>query len=195
MVLRRIGLLQVILASALPGENAITKVDFKNFVYLWDVSRVAVPSVWEWLSGKPASNLRVAEGRHDFDISERLAGPYLMVHSVMYGDLDNDGRPEATVNLLYGTGGTANWHYLYVFKLVNGLPTLLARLRSGSRADGGLLKVQIAENSLILDFANSNRATADCCSDGFVRVTYRWQSGRFVEVGTRIFGDLDATKQ
>ena len=116
---------------------------------------------------------------------------YVMVLSVAYGDLNGDGLDEAAVDLIFGTGGTANWHYLYVFTLANGSPELLGRLQSGSRADGGLLKVAIERNTLILDFADSKRRVADCCSEGYVRVRYRWQSGRFVEVGTRISGDLE----
>ncbi len=114
-----------------------------------------------------------------------------MVRSVTYGDLRSEGREAAAVDLIYSTGGTANWHYLYVYALEKGSPQLLARLESGSRADGGLVKVTIEKNELILDFADGARRVGDCCSPGYIRAKYRWQSGRFVEVGSRLSGDID----
>jgi hypothetical protein len=113
-----------------------------------------------------------------------------MLHSVTYGDVDGDGTEDAAVDLLYGTGGTANWHYLYVYSVDHGTPELKARLQSGSRADGGLVKTAIQTGRLVLDFADTNRRQADCCSEGYVRVTYRWQGDRFVETGGREYGDL-----
>jgi hypothetical protein len=58
---------------------------------------------------------------------------------------------------------------------------LLARLESGSRADGGLLKVAIEQRTLILDFADTEKRAGDCCSEGYIRVKYRLKDGRFVE--------------
>ena len=94
------------------------------------------------------------------------------------------------VDLLFRTGGTANWHYLYVYAPSNGPPKLLGILESGSRADGGLVRVAIQPRLLILDFADTRRRMADCCSEGWVRVAYRWQNMHFVEAGSRNYGDL-----
>lgn len=153
-----------------------------------------MPTTWKWLEEKPNSNIRVEGGRYDFSPSEPLNGGYVLVRSITYGDLTGDGRDEAAVDLLYGTGGSASWHYLYVFTLANGSPRLLASLRSGSRADGGLLKVAIDENSLVLDFADSGRRIGDCCFDGYIRMRYRWRVGRFIEVRAREFGNLDRVR-
>jgi hypothetical protein len=169
-------------------SGAIGDVDFNNFAYPWDPPRISVPNVWKWLDGQPGSTLRITNGRHDFSPAR---GGYVMLRSITYGDVDGDGEDEAAVDLLFSTGGTANWHYLYVFTLADRSPKLLGRLRSGSRADGGLEKVSIEQNKLILDFADTSRRAADCCSEGYVRVSYRWQAGRFVEVGIRTSGNLD----
>jgi hypothetical protein len=139
------------------------------------------------------SSVRLAGGRHDFSGSESFAA-CLIIEAVTYGDLNGDGRDEAAVELRCGTGGTAHWHYLYVFTLVNGSPSLVARLQSGSRAYGGLLKVRIERNTLELDFADSDRRVGDCCSEGYIRVRYRWQASRFVEVGARVSGDLKVAR-
>jgi hypothetical protein len=193
-LLRRIGAVLIFVEIAFAGATRINEVDFKNFDYPWDPPRLGVPSAWKWINGKPRSILRVRGGRHKFSLSDHLSGRYVGgyvgVESVTYGDINGDGRDEAAVDLIYSTGGTANWHYLYVFTLASASPTLIARLQSGSRADGGLVKVAIQSNMLILDFADSERRVGDCCSEGYIRVKYRWQSNRFVKVGNRVFGNL-----
>jgi len=113
-----------------------------------------------------------------------------MLVSVTYGDLDGDGREEAAVDLLYGTGGTANWHYLYVYALDGRQPKLLAVLESGSRADGGFMRVKVQKQSLILDFADSELGVGICCSEGYIRVHYLWIRGKFIEAGARQKGRL-----
>jgi hypothetical protein len=110
---------------------------------------------------------------------------------VTYGDIDGDGAEEAAVHLNYSTGGTANWDYLYVYKLEHGRPKLMERLESGSRVSGGLVRSAIEKEILILDFADPERSAGDCCSEGYIRVHYRWQDGRFVETGARERGDLE----
>jgi hypothetical protein len=184
----------MVLSAVLTGASGITKVDFKNFDYPWDAPGIGVPTAWKWLDGRPRSTLRVTGGRHDFTSSEPSEGGYVTVWSVTYGDVTGDGRDEALVDLLYSTGGTASWNYLYVFTLGNGPPMLLGRLQSGSRGYGGLLKVAIDRNTLILDFADIDRRVGDCCSEGYVQVKYRREGGRFVEFGARGSGDLDIGK-
>ncbi len=132
------------------------------------------------------------DGIHNFsfDGDPPYGVPSLELLSITYGDLDGDGREEAVVDLLYSTGGTANWHYLYVYAIDHGAPRLLARLESGSRADGGLLRIAIQNRKLSLDFADERKRVADCCSDGFIRVAYGWREHRFVEIGPREYGVL-----
>jgi hypothetical protein len=111
--------------------------------------------------------------------------------SVTYGDLNADGTEEAAVHLNYTEGGTANWDYLYVYKLVRTRPKLMSILKGGSRSHGGLNRVAIQNGLLTLDFADPDRRVGDCCSEGYIRVRYRWRDGKFVEEGPREHGDVD----
>lgn len=62
--------------------------------------------------------------------------PYLSLRSVVYGQLTkNMFEQDAVADLLYDSGGTANWHYLYIYHIKAGEPELMAWLESGSRAD------------------------------------------------------------
>jgi hypothetical protein len=157
-------------------------VDFKNFSYGWSTSvNEGVSSAWDWLKVDARTDLQLIGGMHSFAES----GAYLELASVTYGDIDGDGFDEAAVDLLYSTG-TANRHYLYVYAMpTDQAPTLLGVLKSGSRAQGGLVASEIKEGSLILSFNDEERAEGDCCSRGIIRVFYRFQNGSFVEVGAR----------
>ena len=176
--------------------TSIRDIDFENFTYVWnDASDAAVPTDWKWLSTAPVEHFRALHGMHHFylpsqDSYERQHSPLVSVDSVTYGDLDGDGIEEAVVALNYSTGGTANWDYLYVYKLRRGQAKLLARMRTGSRADGGLVKAFVQGNFLVVYFADSEKRIGDCCSEGFVRVAYRWQQGAFVEEGQRQHGKI-----
>jgi len=129
-------------------RQTIRKIDFKNTLYAWDEPTRGIPSKWQWLDDAPHGSVQL---KMDGTDSQRGASlPYLRLISVTYGDLDGDGREEAAVDLLYSGGGTANWHYLYVYALDGRQPKLLAVLESGSRADGGLMRVKIQKQSLIL---------------------------------------------
>lgn len=176
--------------------TAIRQIDFDNFTYAWSDALADVPISWNWLDSLPDKHIRVVDGLHHFysrtqDPDERRYSPLLSVDSVTYGDLDGDGKEEAIVALTYHTGGTANWSYVYVYKLERRLTKLLARMQTGSRADGGLLRAFVRENLLVIDFSDTEKRIADCCSEGYVRVRYRWQNGAFVEEGTRERGKLD----
>ena len=169
------------------APQSIRGIDFKNASYAWDERDRGVPSEWQWLTELPHGSVRLKNGQHrvsDFSESGKTI-PDLSLVSVTYGDLLGDGREEAAVHLLYRTGGTANWSYLSVYTLDSQQPKLIAVLESGSRADGGLLRVKIQKHLLILDFLDSELRVGDCCSEGFVRVRYRWRQNRFIESGVR----------
>ncbi len=172
------------------GASTVRDVDFKNFTYAWQTPAVGVPSSWKWLSQTQHGSIRLVNGRHSFGEPGEPYPAYVEVLSTTYGSLAGTVREEAAVDLLYSTGGTAHWHYLYVYELADGSAKLLGTLRSGSRADGGLVKVEIQKNQLVLDFADTTRRRQDCCSEGWVRVRYVWREGRFVETGGRSYGDF-----
>jgi hypothetical protein len=184
-------------AIAANGQRVTTirQIDFDNFTYAWNAPSFGVPASWKWLTDSPDEHFRTVNGIHHFYLSnqdsyEREHSPLISVDSVTYGDVDGDGVDEAVVALNYSTGGTANWDYLYVYKLREGQAKLLACMQTGSRADGGLIRTFVREKLLVVDFADSEKRAGDCCSDGYVRIRYRWQDGAFVEEGEREHGKI-----
>jgi hypothetical protein len=166
-----------------PSNNSADKVDFKNFSYPWNSHlEFGVPSTWRWREVSYLNrSIKVQLGRHDFE-GDEIPSPALTVDDVLWGDLDGDGKPEAAVTLTYFSGGTAHWDFLYVFRIENDKRKLIAFLQGGSRGSGGIQDVRIANERLIVEFADPERMSGDCCSEGFVRETYRWKESRFVRV-------------
>jgi hypothetical protein len=80
--------------------------------------------------------------------------------------------------------------YLYIYRESSTGPKLLGILKAGSRADGGLFRTAIRQGLLVLDFADAERRVGDCCSEGYIRVCYRWRNGSFNEEGPRERGDI-----
>jgi hypothetical protein len=176
-------------AVSLQGADSIREVDFKNLVY--PLGRTGSPlSYWHWIAHIPTAKVKLSDGSHRFPTESPYQIPELRMTSVAYGKLAGENGEEAAVVLNYTGGGTANWDYLYIYKLDKGAPLLLALLESGSRAYGGLVKAKIENGLLVLDFADGKRSVGDCCSEGYIRVRYAWKNGQFVESGPREKGDL-----
>jgi hypothetical protein len=183
-------------SAALAGGQAtlIRQVDFKNFEYAWSTPVAVVPSSWQWLTSPTDKTFTTVNGIHHFftpghKVDEGQAA-LISVDSVTYGDLDADGVEEAAVALNYSEGGTANWDYVYVYRMERRRPALMVRMQTGSRADGGLVKLAIKDGVLLIDFADADRRRGDCCSEGYIRVSYRWERGGFVEIAPRKRGNL-----
>ncbi len=94
------------------------------------------------------------------------------------------------MDVSYSTGATANWRYLFLYELEDGQPKLMGWLRSGSRAYGGLIRTAFQDGLLVLDFEDASKREGDCCSDAYIRVSYRWHNDRFTEVSPRQSGTL-----
>jgi len=188
------------LSGGAPKDTDIRSIDFKNFSFLWDNNMEHPPSYdaspWQWLMRLPQSRIHVVNGVHHFHEPnesqlERARAPRVSVGRVVYGDLDGSGMEWAAAHLNYSSGGTQNWDYLYVYKPADEHPRLVGILKSGERGYGGLYRTAIQNGLLVLDFADRDRRVGDCCSEGYIRVRYRWKNGSFIEEGPRERGDVN----
>ncbi len=173
------SLLLGVAQETLAADQLIRTVDFGNTSVPWE-ARPHVPDQWKWLSTLPTGQLQLQGGR-----GTPGKGDYVALQRVIYADLMGDGRDEAIVEFRYGTGGSATWSYLHVFTERGGRAECIAVMRAGSRADGGLLKLLVRGRKLEIHFQDTSRRFADCCSDGAITATYRWDGQTFVETGRR----------
>lgn len=193
--MRIFGILALALAvSHGQAQAADSGVDFRNFTYPFPSPEfLPVPDRLAWMNPGVKSTVTLVNGRHDFDKSNPSQGPSLILDRVHYGYLTSSKHLDAVVVLGYHTGGTAYWYYVYAFSLGSSPPKLVGWLRAGSRADSGLYWIQVSNRSLTLDLFDPQRRVADCCSEGFVRTTYDYKDGRFVESGPQTFGNVEET--
>jgi hypothetical protein len=169
-------------------------IDFRNFMYPFPTQRfIPVPDKLAWMSLNVKTNVRLVNGRYDFNRAEPSAGPSLSLNRVLYGYLTSGEQLDAVVVLGYHTGGTAFWYYVYAFGLESNSPKLVGWFRAGSRADSGLYHLEVTNRALIVDLFDPERRVAECCSEGFVRTIYDFKNGYFVQSGAQEFGNIEVS--
>ncbi len=94
------------------------------------------------------------------------------------------------VSVGYHTGGTAQWKYIYAFRLAPGTPKLLGWFQTGDRGRSGLYKLWVNSGQFTVELLDPDKLQGDCCSEGFIRLTYEWKKGRFTRTGSIEYGDL-----
>lgn len=191
------GLMVLLFAGGDPSAEPAQEqgLDTGRLVYPWSKGfdrGLASVSEWRWLDPQTAdTELTLEDGSFEFG----EYGGYLSLESVTYGDLTGDGEAEAAIDLVRSPGGTANWHYLYVFQFSPGAdPTVLGILRSGSRASGGLAGVEIVDGALRLEFNDPEFQRSDCCSEGYILATYAYDGTGFSEIAPRVRGLREETE-
>lgn len=145
-----------------PGQ-AIRRVDFRNFAY----------------EDTCIGEVRVTAGEGWVDLGP-LRG-WFYVKEVVYGDPTGDGWEEAVVLTLCGGGGSMTLSEGSIYTLREGRSLLLAYVKGGDRAHGGISRVRIVSGLLEVTRYDGNGGM--CCPQFTVTTTYRLDAGRLVEVG------------
>jgi len=180
------------LALSLAITSLAATIDFRNFTYPFDheVDEIGMPGGISWLPIKAQARITLVNGRWD---SHDNGGPAVTLEEVHYGYVTMSPVMDAIVVLTYHTGGTAFWSYVYVYQLGGDRSKLVALLRTGTRSAEGLYRVYASNGELTLDLFDPERRTFDCCSTGFIRGTWIWKAGRFVEEDAPQYGNVEMT--
>jgi hypothetical protein len=191
-MLRVLGSLALAFVALGQQRTADLSIDFRNFTYPFPAQEfIPVPDKLAWMSLNVKTTITLVNGRYDFDRANPSAGPSLILDRVLYGYLTSPKQFDAVAVLGYHTGGTAHWDYVYAFSLESSSPKLVGWFRAGSRADSGLYQLQVTNRALIVDLLDPERRVADCCSEGFVRSTYDFKNGYFVQRDAQEFGNIE----
>ncbi len=154
------------------AESDIRKVGFENFTY--------EPSC----AGEGKLTITVKNGvfsqkKKPDGYEESL---HFSVFSVVYGDVDRDGKDDAIVLTSCNTGGTGQFTEGFIFTVKTGQPKLLARIAGGDRAEGGLRTAKVSDGFLYID-RNRDEGQGLCCPEFAELVKYRWTGKKLAEVG------------
>jgi hypothetical protein len=177
--MKRLSLVVFALTGLVRGAS-IRDVDFKNFSYPFIQRKfVSVPNELRWLPLAKATYVTLHDGRYSFPCDDPTC-ELITFDSAIFGELEGLGEA-AIATVVFHTGGTANWEYLYVVAVRSGRPRVLAWLEAGSRADLGLRSASVNQGDLVLVVNDPDKREGDCCSTGSITHRYRWQHGFFVQ--------------
>ena len=149
----------------------IRKFDLKSFAY-----REAVKTLrQDW-----AEAVRFMEKNGDKDdwVQEKNIEGFEAKST--YGDITGDRSDDAAVSVYYGLGGSGSFTGVFIYTLRDGSPSLVARVKGGDCAHGGIESVKIINGQLIV---GRYRPTADDCNacHGYIETTkYKWLGSRLL---------------
>ena len=155
-------------------DQAIRKVDFKNFTYEPDCTyddnnkKITVKN-GEYSYEKPA------EGYTD-----RF---YFKVFEISYGDLNGDNAEEAVVLTTCNTGGTGNFTQGFIYTMKDGKPSLYANIPGGDRAEGGLRTAKVDNGQLVVESNDPGETGGACCPEFILTTRYDVTTGKLKQVG------------
>jgi len=194
VMIRRLIFVLALGAGALSSQQRpqVRDIDFRNFTFPFpSIALLGVPDRMKWMETNVKTTVTLVNGRRDFDTNGPSRGPSVTLDEVRYGYLTMSGQLDAMVVLIFHTGGTAYWQYVYAFSLASGRPKLLGWFQTGSRAYFGLYNVTVDNGEFTVDLFDPEKREAECCSAGFVRTTYLWKSGKFLQAGPPEFGQVE----
>jgi hypothetical protein len=182
-------LLGLLALAPVSAAASIRDVDFKNFTYPFPRKEfVGVPNQPRWMSVAGSGLVSLKVGAYTFPCDDPPC-ELVTFDTVVFGRIARMQSETALVTLVFHTGGTANWEFLYVIALRAGRPRVLAWMEAGSRADMGLRQASIDRGDLVLAFNDPDKRIGDCCSTGSITHRYRWMNGSFHRFGQPILTD------
>jgi hypothetical protein len=154
-------------------DQAIRKVDFKNFTYEPDCA----PDDQKKINVKNSeySYEKPAEGYTD-----RF---YFNVFEISYGDLNKDNSEEAIILTTCNTGGTGNFTQGFIYTLKDGKPVLFASIPGGDRAYGGLRTARVENGQLVVESNDPGENGANCCPQVILTTRYDVSGGKLKPFG------------
>ena len=162
-----------------PPKGSIRAVDFKNFTYPWYPEGYEPPH-----EGRKAV-LRDGEMRVDAIPSKKIENVWLTLDNVSYSDLTGDGKEEAIVTVGGVTTFNSGVACILVYTMMEESPKLLWLHETGDRAYGGLRRLRVENNDLVVEQYNSKfgvNETPACCPKEFIRSYYRWDGEQFQKI-------------
>lgn len=154
-------------------DQAIRKVDFKNFTYEPDCAADGQKKVTvkngEYSYEKPADGY-----------TDRF---YFNVFEISYGDLNRDNSEEAILLTTCNTGGSGNFTQGFIYTLKGGKPVLLGNIPGGDRAYGGLRTARVEDGQLVVESNDPGENGANCCPQVILTTRYDASNGKLKQVG------------
>jgi hypothetical protein len=158
------------------------------------------------VEGRPASEVRtvdwqnrtyvldelgpvtVTHGHADFGLSDdnKVAdggagnGSY-SVERPLFADLDGDGVEDAVISSVLSTGGTGHFSEVRIYTVRAAQIVELGAIPGGDRGDGGIRRIALDGQAVIVDRNVLAEGDGVCCASGARRERWVWRAGEMVE--------------
>jgi hypothetical protein len=169
--------------------TGIRQINFKNFTYPWYPSYLKAPS--------RSREVTLQDGKFEVGEDAKKGIRYLILEldDVSYADLLGDGKEEAIVYLRGISVMNRFVGCIFVYTTDGSAPKLLWQYETGDRADGGLQKMGIENQSLVIEQYTLNGASGLCCPKSFVRQSFKWDGKQFRAVTSMTLPVDEKTRQ
>jgi len=136
----------------------------------------------------PLGAVTVKDGQADFAISDdnkvAEAGTEHASYAVdppLFADIDGDGAVDAVISSVLSTGGTGHFSDVRIYTLRAKQLVELAVIPGGDRGDGGIRRVALDGNAVIVERNVLAGGDGLCCASSFQRERWVWRHGELVE--------------
>lgn len=130
----------------------------------------------------------VKDGQAEFAIDDegkivaRGATPgSFRVEPALFADVDGDGVEDAIVLAVLGTGGTGQFSQVLVLTVRAGKVTELGGIPGGDRGDGGIRRVALDGNAVVVERNVLADGDGACCASTWRRERWVWKAGALAE--------------
>jgi hypothetical protein len=158
-----------------PNPEGIRAVDFRNHTFPW------YPSFLKSASRE----ITLSDGKLEIEEDRRagIANLSLELEDISYAKLTGDASEQAIVTLAGLTGVNRFVGAVFIFGLQNGKPGLIWKHETGDRAEGGLRRLAVDGETLILEeYTRSEGDGGLCCPKQFRRSEYKWNGRTFEQI-------------
>jgi hypothetical protein len=161
-------------------SGLIQDVDFKNFTYPWYPSYLKSPS--------SVREVTLRDGKFEIDEDERtgIKNLNLELEDSSFVDLTGDNREEAIITIAGPSIFNRFVGCVFVYSMKSERPALLWQHETGDRAEGGLRRIAVKDQILVIE--EYTRSAGDgglCCPKKFVRSYYRWNGEKLKNIKSK----------
>lgn len=130
----------------------------------------------------------VTHGHAEFRLSEDNkvvdggvgSGSY-RVERPRFADLDDDGVEDAVISSVLSTGGTGHFSEVRIYTVRAAQVVELGAIPGGDRGDGGIRRIALDGQAVIVDRNVLAEGDGVCCASGARRERWVWRAGEMIE--------------
>lgn len=164
------------------AQTDIRKIDFKNFTYNLSCS-----------PNDKSSIVKIENGKFIGDKNGEKT--FINIIDVKFGDLNFDRKNDAVVKYGCGSGASGYFTRGLLFTIKNKKLTVLSLIEGGDKGDGGISKMKIVKNLLVVKRYELPTAGSPCCPAFIETTKYKLKRKKLVRVGKQTLRKISKSDQ